>query len=121
MNLLRNSVFFLAISLLFTPACAGDLTQERWISIMIRNLPKVFCAKDQFYRVCYDVSQEDCLDAVAQATADCIDENLSLLPEAFAYKDIRHWGPVIENCIDKDYIETYVDFYVDSEECKNMQ
>jgi hypothetical protein len=106
---------------LFSLSYAADLTQDQWVSFMVRNLPSVFCQPGQFYIDCYEVTKEECVDAASSATEACIDNRLQELPEIFTYKESRHWGSIIEKCVDQEYSSTYIDQKKDTEECKEVK
>lgn len=117
MKTLRHAVFLALILFPFSLLQAGDLTQEQWIAFMAKGFPAAFCAPDQFYRSCFEVSAEECIETVAFAAEDCLARFAGDLPETFTYEAGRKWGPIIEKCIDEAYVETYSSMKIDSAEC----
>ena len=121
MNFLRTVIFTVTILFSFSLAHAGDLTQEQWIDYMTVNLPKVYCKSDQNYRVCYDVTQEECADTVSSTAQDCTDKKTDELPFVFTFKESRHWGSIIEKCIEAVYDETFAEQRIDGENCGDIR
>ena len=120
-------MFFLRIVLLvmvvlftFSPLQAGEQTQDQWTKYMTQNLPSVFCSPNQYYRECYDISQEDCKEAISDIAEACIDQNIENMPDVFTIKESRHWGPLIEKCIDEEYSRLNSDQRIDSQYCKDL-
>ena len=121
MNLLSKGVFLFVLIFSFSVSHAADLTQDQWISFMTKNMPTVFCKPDQYYLDCYEVAKEECKDTVAFAVQACIANHIRELPDSFSYKESRHWGAIIEKCVDEEYSRTFSNQKKDTPECKEIK
>ena len=121
MNFLRNVIFITTFLFLYSLAQAGDLTQEQWIDYMTKNLPIVFCNPNQYYRECFEFTQEECRENITFAIENCIDKNLDQMPEMFTIKSSRKWGSILEKCVDEEYVNTYSDQRIDNEYCRSIR
>lgn len=121
MNRLSRTIFFLAWVCSFSIGQAADLTQDRWRDFMTKNMPSLFCKPDQYYRECYEVTPEECQNAVAFAVEACIADHIQELPDIFTYTDSRRWGAVIEKCVDAEYTITFGNQKIDTDACKEIK
>ena len=120
-NFLRSVIIFVLIVFPFSQAQARDLTQEQWIEFMTKNLPTVFCDPSQYYRECFEVTQEECKDMVTLFIGNCIDKNIMAMPETFDLKESRTWGSILEKCVDEIYVNTYTNLRIDNEYCSSIK
>lgn len=120
MIFLRIVILAMVVLFLFSPLQAGEQTQEQWVEYMTQNLPSVFCNPNQYYRECYEITQEECKEAISDIAEGCIDKNIENLPDIFTIKESRHWGPLLEKCIDEEYSRLYSDQRIDSQYCKDL-
>jgi len=121
MKILRNIVLAATLLFPFSISQAGDLTQAQWIAFMIKGLPAAFCAPDQLYRSCFEVTAQECVETVTAAAENCLDRFAGELPEMFTFNEGRKWGPMIEKCIDAVYVGTYSGLKIDNAECNAMR
>ena len=121
MNRLPKGVFFFGLILFFSVSHAADLLQDQWINFMTQNMPALFCKSDQYYRYCYEVTKEECEDTAAFAVQACIANHLQELPDIFTYAESRHWGAIIEKCVDEEYSQTFSNQKKDTPECKEIK
>ena len=120
MNQLLKGLFLCILIFSFGSGQAADLTQERWINFMTKNMPSLFCKPDQYYRDCYEVTKEECEDTASFAVEACIANYIQDLPDIFSYEESRKWGAVIEKCVDEEYERTYSNQKKDTQECKEI-
>ena len=88
---------------------------------MVKGLPAAFCSPDQFYRTCFELTAQECVETVTSAAEDCLDRFADDLPETFTFKEGRKWGPMIEKCIDETYVRETASLKIDSPECNAIQ
>jgi len=121
MKRLSKSVFLFVWILSFSVGHAADLTQEQWIKFMTQNMPALFCKTDQYYRDCYEVTQEECESTAAFAVEACISSHIQELPDIFSYEESRKWGALIEKCVDEEYSQTLSGQKKDTPECQETK
>jgi len=121
MKILRTAIYIMVIWFPFGWAQAEDYTQEQWVDYVYRTLPGAFCGADQYFRQCFEADEAECKDRVLSVLEDCIDRSIPEIPEVLSFDQRRHWGSVIEKCLEKDYVSNYGDFLIDSEQCKGAR
>jgi len=121
MKILRTAVFITLIWFPLAWAQAEDYTQEQWVGYVNRTFPGVFCGVDQYFRKCFEADEAECKDRVLSVIEECIEKSILEIPEELSFDQRRHWGSVIEKCVEKDYVSSYADFLIDSDECKGAR
>jgi hypothetical protein len=94
----------LLLASLANSAYADQVKREDWIDAMKSALPMAFCAPEQYFRQCFQVTAEECEQAAAAATRICLNKNLKDFPAVFNQPDDgSHWGSVVGSCAGEAY------------------
>ena len=121
MKILRKAIFIMVILFPLALAQAEDYTQEQWVAFINQSFPSFFCGTDQFFRECFGADEDECKDRVISLIEGCIENNILEIPEVLPFDERRRWGAIIEKCVEKEYVSTYADFLIDSDQCKSFR
>jgi hypothetical protein len=96
---------FYAIVNAVVPAHADNVvTRSFWLDAMQTQLPQAFCRDGEYFRKCFKVSAEQCLDAASKATKTCIGKLSEGMPAEFHQPgDGTEWGRKLGDCAGTDY------------------
>lgn len=76
------------------------VTQEQWIEGMKGALPVALCKKEGYFRQCFDISADVCIDRVNLALLTCLEQVAQQLPAVLKQpEDGRQWGSVVGSCV----------------------
>ncbi|WP_028021673.1 hypothetical protein [Enterovibrio calviensis] len=99
---------------------AFEVEKADWVNAMKTALPTAFCAPQQYFRQCFDVTPVQCEETAASATRVCLSNYQDSLPETFVQpNDGAHWGTIVGTCAGEAYIATLPEKYLESEKCDN--
>lgn len=116
-RLLGIKTVILSILILGSSSYAAEMTQEKWMSFMTKNLPAELCSTGSHYRTCYEITAQECENTASVAAETCIGRFAFELPETLGYQAIREWGPKIGKCVEDVLDETYAAQKINSEAC----
>ena len=57
------------------------VSKRQWIDGMKTAVPTAFCQKEQYFRACFKVTQEECEITAASATRICLKNKEKEIPE----------------------------------------
>ena len=118
MKILCTAIFVMVIWFPLGGAQAEDYTQEQWVDYIYRTFPGVFCGADQYFVQCFEADENECKDRLLGVIEECIEKSILEMPEVLSFDQRRHWGSVVEKCVENDYASNYADFLIDTEQCK---
>ncbi|MFO8155519.1 MAG: hypothetical protein ACQERR_01280 [Pseudomonadota bacterium] len=102
----------LAIPALLMAASAqgNDVERSVWEERMIDALPEHFCADGTYFRECFRVDRERCLDVARESVRECLRERGEEIPERLLLpREGREWGAIIGRCAGRVHEETLAD------------
>lgn len=114
----------LTLILLFSHAPAfaegKTITKAKFTSEIGVSLPKLFCAKEAYFRKCFQVSEEECASAAKGAVADCAKEADKQLPAQLQQPaDGQKWGQAIGQCAGARFEKRFIAKKADTADCKD--
>lgn len=116
--------FFIIAGLVFgsvSPGHAEEVSKEIWVNTMKTALPNAFCQKLEFFRECFDVNEDQCIEAAALATRICLHKYINQIPDTLIQpKDGAKWGNVIGQCAGENFHQTLGRLFKNTKECNNM-
>lgn len=78
-----------------------------WLSAMTTALPPAMCQGEQYFRQCFDVTEERCLEAMKLSTKTCVEQHELRIPEVLIQpRDGTTWGTVVGSCTGASYETT---------------
>ncbi len=95
--------------LLFVAATAhgSDVERSVWEERMVDVLPEHFCADGTYFRECFRVNRDRCLEVARESVRDCLREHADELPERLIMPyEGREWGATIGSCAGRAYEES---------------
>lgn len=76
-----------------------DVPKERWMDQMVTVLPTILCRPEGFFRSCYPLSEEQCLDIGVRSSKACLLKLESQFPTAFQQpNEGEKWGKMVGSC-----------------------
>ncbi len=107
--------------LLVVPANGAEVSKGAWIKGMMRALPAAFCKDKMYFRQCFEVSQQDCIDVAALATESCLEQISSKLPEILVQpKDGAKFGRTVGGCAGQKYEQALKSRFTDTARCRDV-
>jgi len=108
-------IFFLPDSV------AEEVSKEIWEEAMKRQLPVTFCQSMEFFRQCFEVNDDQCIEAVSLAARICMHKYTNRIPDVLQQpNDGAKWGNIVGQCVGENYFETMSRKYKDTPECTEM-
>ncbi|HKJ18730.1 MAG TPA: hypothetical protein VJ984_15355 [Xanthomonadales bacterium] len=100
----------LTMILFSMPLKAVEVPKADWIEHLKSIIPTVFCSSEQYFRQCFDVTIEQCEEAMSSSARVCIANLEDQIPEMLVQPDDgTHWGNVIGQCIGASYDQVHKD------------
>jgi len=94
------------------------IAKADWIQAMRTALPAAFCPTEGYFRACFAVSGQECVDNVLNATLSCMSEIEAQLPaELVQPADGAAWGEKLGACVGTVYETILKAKMVQSPEC----
>jgi len=116
--------FFVVANLLFvtTPvSMADEVSKDFWMDAMKSELPKTFCQSMEFFRECFDVSEDQCIEAASLATKICMHQYINQIPDTLVQpKDGAKWSNIIGQCAGENYHQTLNRMFKNTKECNEI-
>jgi len=67
-------------------------------------LPNYSCQVGQYFRECFDVTEQKCQNVMAESTKLCLDKTAGQIPELHNQpRDGTFWGSRVGACAGRDY------------------
>jgi len=121
MRCLLAAAFLLSICT-FSWAQENVVNKQEWIAHMQKALPPAFCEEKQYFRQCFKVTQQECLDTTAAVTRQCINKKENDIPEVLVQpRDGSHWGGIVGECAGDAYEKKLLDRRIDSDRCNDVK
>ena len=105
--------------LLLASSVYAEVSRDAWIESMKTALPTAFCQSHQYFRQCFQVTQQECVDTASAAALSCLERNKSQMPAVFTREDGRQWGGVVGGCAGSAYELTLSKKRISSDLCND--
>ena len=115
-------ILILSILLVSSPALIADeVSKDYWVDSMKTALPTTFCQSMHFFRQCFDVNEDQCIETAALATKICLHKYINQIPDILNQpKDGAKWGNIIGQCAGENYHATLSRKFKDTKECNDI-
>ena len=117
---LKLSVF-LALGLLSTSAFALEQSRNDFSTFTTRYLSQSMCQEDNYFRQCYLVTEEICLEAAKQAVHDCIDIQADKMGKVIKADDVQYWQQITGRCAGGIYDKKMHGYFKDEASCHEQE
>jgi hypothetical protein len=78
---------------------ANLVPRDEWMESLVTVLPSVFCAREGYFRSCFKLSEDQCLEQGVRATKSCLIKIKDELPAQLKQPDEgRAWGQKAGAC-----------------------
>ena len=84
--------------LLFLPLYANSVSKADWADKMSEQMPSIMCQSNQYFRTCYNVSEQTCQSVASSAISTCLSQNDSKVPNILNEQNGRQWSSTIGQC-----------------------
>jgi hypothetical protein len=104
-------------------AHAADTVVDKfaWLEAMKTRLPNAFCGESQYFRKCFNVTEDQCIEVSLRATAICMQSIADQMPaELHQPVDGTNWGSKLGKCAGEGYEASLAKSKIDSADCKDM-
>lgn len=99
----------------------ATITREEWMDGMAGALPAVFCEPSMYFRQCFSVTEDECIEAALRATKVCLAKNREKIPPTLRQPDDgKIWGTVIGGCAGTTYEISLGDLKKNSPQCQDV-
>jgi len=116
--------FFIVVNSLFavtTASMADEVSKDFWMDAMKTELPNTFCQSMEFFRECFDVSEDQCIEAASLATKICLHQYINQIPDTLVQpKDGAKWGNIVGQCAGENYHQTLSRMFKNTKECNDI-
>ncbi|WP_455375469.1 hypothetical protein [Kaarinaea lacus] len=121
-SLTMRLILVVKMFLIFTSASIADeVSKDYWVDTMKTALPTAFCQSMHFFRQCFDVNEDQCIETASLATKICIHKYITQIPDTLNQpKDGAKWSNIIGQCVGENYFATLSRIYKESQECDEM-
>lgn len=92
------------LGVIFLTACTKTAPEEevpknRWMEQMVTVLPTILCRPEGFFRSCYPLSEDQCLEIGVRTTKACLLKLSTEFPAALKQpNEGEKWGKVVGSC-----------------------
>lgn len=98
-GMIRGIGFAGALLLASNTVHAQQTERQEWMDFMLTVLPSAFCDSRQYFRQCFDISADLCVDTARVATRNCLSQYEGRLPAVLQQpRDGQRWGEQIGQC-----------------------
>jgi hypothetical protein len=122
---MRNTIIVSAIILSFASLAWAEentITKQAWIEHMKTALPKAFCEQKQYFRQCFKVTEQECLNTAAAMTNMCLNKKAPEMPDILVQpKDGSDWGGKVGECTGESYESALLDKRINSDRCNEVK
>jgi hypothetical protein len=96
---MKKILFFALLLTNCTKAYETDVPKAKWMDQMITVLPTILCRPEGFFRSCYPLTEDQCLEISVRTTKACLIKLEGTLPTALSQpRDGEKWGKEIGAC-----------------------
>ena len=86
---------------------AEEVSKERWTEAMQRDLPTTFCKSVEFFQKCFDINEEQCIQAASLASRICLHNYTTRIPDVLRQpKDGAKWSNIVGQCVGENFYDT---------------
>lgn len=92
-------------------ALAKDIivTKKAWMNSMLINMSAYACEPTGYYRSCYELTQDECLDKAIDVTEICLKKHDSQIPEQIVQpRDGKKYGTMVGECFGDRFTSPYI-------------
>lgn len=115
------SIIFYIVTTYSVIGFATEVDKEYWVDSMKSALPKTFCESIHFFRQCFEVNEEQCIETASLATKICLHQYINQIPDALNQpKDGAKWANIIGQCAGENYRQTLKRKFKDTAECNDI-
>lgn len=101
---MKIKILFVALFSSIVAQAEVVVTRSQFIEAMRTSLPNAFCREDQYFRKCFNVTEDDCIREGLRATKTCLLSMESQIPQKLKQpEDGRTWGEKIGQCAGTAY------------------
>lgn len=80
-------------------AIANEVPRDKWMDGMTTVLPSTFCKPKGFFRSCFQVNEDECIEEAVRATKACLVKFKGAIPAKLKQpKDGQEWGRKVGIC-----------------------
>ncbi|MEN1728640.1 MAG: hypothetical protein AAGJ52_09375 [Pseudomonadota bacterium] len=88
----------------------NQVSAEAWMAGMVDTLPDFFCANDQYFMQCFEVTEDECRTVTKQQSELCLEELAPQIPSLLNMPDDgRKWGSDVGRCAGTGYDQVMAD------------
>jgi hypothetical protein len=96
------------------------ISKSTWLEAMKTVLPNAFCAESEYFRKCFKVTQDQCIQEAVRATKTCITALSDDVPAELHQPDEgTAWGKKLGLCAGQGYETSLIKSKLESSECKD--
>ena len=118
LNMIVVANLFFAVT---STVAAEEVSKNFWVESMRTALPRTFCQSMEFFRECFDVNEDQCIEAASLATKICLHKYINQIPDSLIQpKDGAKWGNIIGQCAGENYHQTLSRMFKNTKECNDM-
>ena len=93
-------------------------SHEDFSKFMISYLPRTMCQKDRFFRKCYLVTREICLETARKVTEECLRSQAPKMGKVIkAGVDVEYWQTMTGRCAGGFYNRDLADHLKEEDHC----
>lgn len=90
-----------------------------YLQVAQERLPITFCNKDSYFRSCFTISETECQNIAAKATASCLEQYTGEIPQRLKHpQDTAGWGAKLGACAGAILEKELKNKVVANENCK---
>lgn len=108
--LLKLSLLFFSVMMIAagvhakTKTVVKSMTKEKFFEAFETAFPRELCKETQFFRQCFQVSEEECFKESLRTTKVCIFSLEKEVPSIFTTaEEARQWGSKLGSCSGRNY------------------
>lgn len=118
----KKLVFVFNFLLFFaSTSIADEVSKDYWVDTMKTALPATFCQSMHFFRQCFDINEDQCIETASLATKICLHKYVNQIPDTLNQpKDGAKWSNIVGQCAGENYYATLSRIYKDTKECDEM-
>jgi hypothetical protein len=96
------------------------IDKKLFVDSMKTALPNAFCNEAQYFRKCYNITEDECIKEAMRATKVCLISMEGKMPAKFRQpKDGSEWGSKIGACSGTNYETSLRSKKISSKECND--
>lgn len=101
-------------------AGATTVSKAEWIDSMTAILPASFCKPGMYFRECYDVTENECLETSMRATKTCLMKHRDEIPDPLVQpQEGTEWGTKVGSCAGSVYDVSLIQRRSSNEKCED--